>query len=154
MAAIEHSALGAAMRSNLVLYPIVEAAHVLGVAILVGSILLLDLALMGWKRAAHAHAMLRMAVPVAAGGLLLAAMTGVALFTADATAYVGNSAFQLKQALILVGLLNVVWFHRVLSPRAASWPAGAPPRRVRIAGAVSALIWIAVLVSGRMIAYV
>ena len=152
--AIQDSALGAAMRADLILYPIVETAHILGVAVLVGAIILLDLSLLGWGRHGRPDLLLRQAVPVAAAGLLLAATTGFALFSAQATDYIGNPVFLTKQTLILLGLANIIWFHLSPGRDAPSWPAARPPRSVRVAALASALIWIGVLVCGRMIAYV
>jgi hypothetical protein len=92
---------------------------------------------------------------VAACGLLLAAATGSMLFVTEATAYVRNPAFYMKQALIVLGLVNVAVFHRMLMPAAGSWPVDAPPPRVaRLAAGFSALTWIGVLICGRFIAYV
>jgi hypothetical protein len=108
----------------------------------------------GWRRAAPAEALLRMAVPVAAFGLLLAIVTGAALFSAEASQYVRNAAFLTKQGLIALGLINIAWFHWALRPAAAAWPHARAPERVRMAAGVSAIIWIGTLVCGRMIAYV
>ena len=153
--ALEHTALGEAMRGGMFLYPIVETAHILGFASLVGSILVLDLRLIGMGRGIRPAALVRVAVPVAACGLLLAAVTGSMLFVTEATAYVRNPAFYAKQTLIALGLINIAVFHRTLLPVAESWPENAPPpARARLSGAISALTWIAVLICGRFIAYV
>jgi hypothetical protein len=153
--AVEHTALGEAMRGGVLLYPIVETGHILGFASLIGSILVLDLRLIGIGRGIRPAALIRIAVPVAACGLLLAAATGSALFVTEATSYVRNPAFYLKQALIVLGLVNVAVFHRTLMPAAGSWPEDVPPPLpARLAAALSALTWIGVLVCGRFIAYV
>lgn len=153
--AIEHTALGEAMRGGMLLYPIVETGHILGFASLVGSILVMDLRLMGLGRGIRPAALVRIAIPVAACGLLLAAITGTMLFVTEATAYVRNPAFYAKQTLILLGLVNIAVFHRTLMPAAGSWPENAPPpRSARISAALSALIWVGVLICGRFIAYV
>ena len=153
--AIEHTALGEAMRGGMLLYPIVETAHILGFATLVGSILVLDMRLIGLARGIRPAALLRIAVPVAACGLLLAAITGSMLFVTEATAYVRNPAFYAKQTLILLGLVNIAIFHRALLPQAAAWPEDAqPPMRARVSGALSAATWILALICGRFIAYV
>lgn len=153
--ALEHTALGEAMRGGVLLYPLVETGHILGFATLVGSILVLDLRLMGWGRGIRPAALLKIAVPVAACGLLLAAATGAMLFVTEATGYARNPAFYAKQTLILLGLVNIAVFHRALLPKADSWPEGAPPPGpARVSGALSALMWIGALICGRFIAYV
>lgn len=152
--AVEHSAFGEAMRGGVLLYPIVEIGHILGFATLVGSILVLDLRLIGFVRGMQPAQVIRVTVPIAACGLALAALAGSCLFVTEAAAYARNPLFYLKQGLIVFGLLNIVFFHRMLLPRAALWPSdGPPPLPARIAGGISALTWISVLVCGRLLAY-
>ncbi len=153
--AIEHSAFGEAMRGGVLLYPMIETGHILGFAILVGSILVLDLRLLGVVRGMQPAQVIRVTVPIAACGLALAALTGSCLFITEAAAYARNPLFYLKQSLILFGLLNIVVFHRMFMSRAALWPHDSPPPTpARIAGGISAVTWICVLVCGRLLAYV
>jgi hypothetical protein len=153
--AIEHSAFGEAMRGGVLLYPLVEMGHILGLATLVGSILVLDLRLIGLVRGLQPAQVIRVTVPVAACGLVLAAMTGSCLFIAEAAAHARSPLFYLKQSLILFGLVNIVVFHRMLMPRAVIWPVDSPPpTAARIAGAISAITWVSVLACGRLLAYV
>ena len=153
--AIEHSALGEAMRGGVLLYPIVETGHILGFACLIGSILVLDFRLLGIVQTVRPALLLRVTVPLAACGLALAAATGSALFVTEATAYIRNPAFYLKQTLIVLGLINIAVFHRTFVPAIESWPDNAPPpTQARVMAGLSAVMWIGVVVCGRLIAYV
>jgi hypothetical protein len=138
--ALEHTALGEAMRGGVLLYPLVETGHILGFATLVGSILVLDARLIGLTRGLRPKALLEIAVPIAAGGLALAATTGAMLFMTEAAGYAENPAFWAKQSLIALGLANIAVFHRILLPAAETWPTDAPPPwPARVSGTLSAL---------------
>src|SRR5258706_11740816 len=106
---IEHSALGHFMRDySLWIYPIVNLAHILGVASLFGAILVIDLRLLGlWRRVPLAP-IAAAAVPIARTGFLLAATTGAGLFATKATEYAGNPYFPIKFAAIALGLMSVL----------------------------------------------
>lgn len=153
--ALEHSAFGEAMRGGIYLYPVVETAHILGFATLVGAILVLDFRLIGLGARIPAAALARLAGPVAAVGLMLAVSTGALLFVTEATAYVRNPFFLAKLGLILAGLANIAAFYKFAAPALRALPSGAAlPFRVRLSGALSAAIWIAAPICGRLIAYV
>lgn len=149
---LEHSALAQAMRGGVTLYPAVETIHILGFACLVGAIAVFDLRLMGLGRAIAPAALAALALPVAAGGLAVAAAAGALLFITEAVAYLQNPVFLAKQVLILLGLANLALFHWRF--RLADLGPGAPlPAAARIAGVVSLVAWVAVLICGRAIAY-
>jgi hypothetical protein len=153
--ALEHSALGEAMRGGILLYPAVETSHVLGLATLVGSILVLDFRLLGFGQGIKPEALAALAIPVAAVGFLIAVCTGVPLFVTEAAAYVRNPAFLTKIGLIAFGLVNIALFHWRLRPGLRDWPANKRlPGTVRLSAGLSAAIWILVPVCGRLIAYV
>lgn len=143
---VEASALAAYLRASRWTYPLVNAAHLVGVALLVGAIAPLDLRLMGfWPRepVERLAAVLR---PVAAAGAALAAVTGLLLFTVHAREYAGTGLFRAKMALIALGLANALVF-------AGPTVTGGSPARRRLAGAASLALWVAVLVCGRMLGY-
>jgi hypothetical protein len=153
--ALEHSAFAEAMRGGIYLYPAVETGHILGFAFLIGAILVLDARLLGLGRGIRPAALARLAIPIAASGLALATVMGGLLFVTEAAAYLRNPFFLAKIALLAAGLVNVGVFHRYLKPGINHWPAdGLPPPRVRLSAAISAAIWIAVPICGRLIAYV
>ncbi len=129
-----------------------NAAHVLGIALLVGAILPLDLKLAGGWRHVPAADLLAVLRPCAMVGLLLAVATGAVLFTVNPAEYLSNPAFRLKILLLLAALANVILIERSLALRRVA--AGeASPALLRLGAAVSAVLWIAVLIAGRWIGF-
>jgi hypothetical protein len=149
LAVLEASALGQAARGTSWLYPLANLLHVLGAALLVGGIAVLDVALIR-GRAEAADAIARIAVPLAIFGIVLQVATGVVLVSAEATAVGRNPAFLAKLGLILLGLVNIsayhAWRRRTFAHRAA-------PGRLRLHGALSLATWVLALLAGRAIAY-
>lgn len=134
-------------------YATVNVAHLLGMALLVGPILLLDLRLLGFGRRFPAQAVARALTPFAAVGLLVMLLSGVALFSADAGALIGNRIMQFKLLAIAVGLANVALFHAAFARHLANWDR-VRPRLARVSALLSIVLWIGIVVAGRLIAYV
>lgn len=122
-------------------YLLVSATHILGVGLLVGAILPLDLRLLGFFRAVPLAVLEPFLVRAAATGLALALVTGAWLFTVKPAEYVTNEAFLIKLGLLAAALLNIVLRYRVAG-------------FARAAAAFSLLLWLGVLVAGRWIGFV
>ena len=153
---MQASALGHVMReSGPWTYAIVNLAHVLGIATLFGSILVLDLRLIGIGRRVPLAPLTASIVPVAATGLAIAAATGVGLLATKATEYVGNPFFLVKFPAIVLGLVNALALRRTRAWRAHAerdLTAG-EQRTLAWLGGASLLCWLTAIVAGRMIAY-
>jgi hypothetical protein len=155
MGGIEASALAQAMRQWLWLYPAVEIVHIVGIAILVGSIAVLDLRLLGLSPSLSVRALARHVLPWTLGSFALIVPSGLAMFAAHAGDFVSSPVFILKLSLIALAVTNAAVFHAGAFRRAESWDAGVPPpARARAAAAVSLLVWISVIACGRLLAYV
>lgn len=128
-------------------YASVLTGHVMGVALLFGAIVALDLRLMGVWRAVPVAALGRVLVPVAGVGLALALASGPMLFAVRAPEYGAIPLLWAKLALVVLGLAQALALH--LGPGLAA----ASPARLRLAGAVSLAAWTGTLVAGRMIAF-
>jgi hypothetical protein len=141
-----------ALRRSAVLYPLVNAAHILGIGLLVGAIFTLDLRILGLFRHAPMAVLAPPLVRVAATGTMLALFSGFLLFSVRPAAYAVNPAFLVKLLLVAAGLLNILllrlgqgWGHAL-----AGAPAGAA---VRIVAAASIMLWLGVILAGRWIAF-
>jgi len=152
---MEASTLGRVMRqAGPWAYAITNVAHVLGVATLFGSILVLDLRLLGvWRRVSLAP--LAAAIrPTAVVGFCLAVASGVCLLATTATDYIGNPFLLIKFPAIAVGLLNVAFLSRTQAWRARDRElSDGEQRQLARMGGLSLACWVTAVVAGRLIAY-
>ena len=149
LGALENLPVIAALRESWLAYPLVNTLHIVGIALLFGAIVPLDLRLAGWlPEAGPVERLSRLLLPVAISGFLLAASAGLLLFATDARAYAASPLFQAKIVLIGAALGNALWL------RSIDWRHAQPSdRRVAVAGAASVLLWLAAIVLGRLIGY-
>lgn len=133
-------------------YLLVNAAHIAAVGLLIGSILPLDLRLIGLFRGVPLPVIGPFLSRMAAVGVALAIVTGLWLFTVKPGEYLGNAAFLCKVALLTFALANVVLQHRSRHFRVAL--AGGDVRAsVRVVAGFSAVLWLSALVAGRWIGF-
>lgn len=148
-AALEASEAASYLRSARWGYAAVNALHILGIALLVGAILPLNLRLLGLWRGVERSVLVRVLVPTAATGLSLAALAGALLFSVRASEYAALTVFQVKLALISLGTLAALWAHFRDGQLLETSSAG----RLRLHAIVSILCWLGALSCGRLIAF-
>ncbi len=136
------------LQRNGTAYLLVNAAHIAALGVLIGSILTLDLRLLGAFRQVPLALVGPLLSRMAACGLALAMLTGAWLFLVNAVDYAANIAFRIKLGLIALAVLNALWLHRRV------WTQERPSPAVRLHGALSLLLWPSVLVAGRWIGFV
>ena len=129
-------------------YLFVNAAHILGIAVLLGAILPLDLRLLGFFRKFPVEVLVPFLVRCAAVGLSLALLTGAWLFSVKPDEYLANTAFRWKFALLALALANVGFQYWGTRGSLHLSPA------IRVQAAVSLCLWVCVLVAGRWIGFV
>lgn len=153
---LEASALGQAMRgSGVWTYGVVNLTHILGVSTLFGTMLLLDLRLLGVWRSIPLTALERPIVPIAATGFVVAVISGACMISTNATEYDGNPFIYVKFPAIALGLVNIAVLNflpawkarriRELEPRER--------RQLAAAGGVSLASWLTAISAARMIGY-
>ncbi len=153
LAWLEASPLAEALAASRYVYPLVNAAHILGLATLFGSILALDLRLLGAFPAIPVRP-LALALPrVAASGLVLAALTGFLLFTVEPFDYAANSAFLAKVSLVGLGTVHALLLHRSEGWKALVRDDAPVGWRLRSSAALSIALWTAAIFAGRLIAF-
>jgi hypothetical protein len=152
--ALSASELSHALRVSIWLYPLVNTAHVVGIALLFGAIAPLDLRLLGCWRSVPLAPLARTLVPVAAAGLVLAMATGALLFATRPLDYIGEPLFGAKLALLGVAVLNALLLRRSPHWRLAGVATDAGVRPAwRVAGLASLVLWLGVITAGRLIGY-
>ena len=155
LAALEAPALAEALRRSVWAYPLVNTAHILGVALLVGAIVPLDLRLLGAWRSVPLYAIWRVLTRTAAAGLVLASVFGALLFITRATEYAASNLFVSKMVIVGAGAANALLLHIVLpNKRVRSAAAtGKLPGRVQLASGLSLALWLTALTLGRLVGY-
>jgi hypothetical protein len=155
IAYFENSGLADSIRENDVLFPLIESVHVVAICLVVGSILVLDLRLLGLASVHRPVSRLTAAIlPVTWGAFTIAVTSGSLLFISNATKYLANGYFVAKIFLICAAGLNMIIFHSISAKDLPQWEKEPlPPLRARLAGALSILLWIAVVACGRWIGF-
>lgn len=153
-ATLQASGLSETLRASAWLYPLVNTGHVVGIALLFGAIVTLDLRLLGGFRAVPLEPLATALVPVAITGLLLALATGALLFATRPLDYVVEPLFAIKLALLAAAVLNALWLRVDPHWRRLGAALGVPPRPGwRWHAALSVLLWLGVITAGRLIGY-
>lgn len=152
---LQDSALGEAVRSAEYLYPMLEATHILGIAVLVGPAFTFDLRLLGGgHRVVSVTTAARYLLPVSHIGMAIAVATGIALLSAQSTVVAGTGAAPWKLGLLILACLNVPVFHYGIYRRVDEWTnAAVTPVAARVAAVVSLIGWTGVIFAGRLLAY-
>ncbi|MEJ8571724.1 DUF2214 domain-containing protein [Microbaculum marinum] len=149
LAGLESLPLAAALKRSVWLYPFVNTAHIVGIALLFGAIVPFDLRLLGvWPRT-NVATLARVLLPTAVAGLLLAAAAGAMLFITRAGDYLASTYFLAKMGVLAL-VLAVAAIATLLLRRA---PPGAVPGPVRLCAALSIGLWLVVITLGRLVGY-
>jgi hypothetical protein len=152
--ALQRSPVGEFVTVSSWAFPALESVHVIAISLVVGSIVIVDLRLLGM--ASHDRAVTKVSrdtLPWTWFMFGVAAMSGGLLFTAHAGEYAINPYFQWKLALIVLAGLNMAAFHAFTWRGVARWDDGAAPLAGKIAGGLSLLFWIGVVFLGRAVGF-
>jgi hypothetical protein len=128
-------------------YPLLEAVHIAGVALLLGSLVVFELRVWGRAPGLALGALARLALPVTVAGFALAAASGLAMFAGQPAELLGNRAFVWKMGLLALAGANAAWFH-------GRGSLARPDALARAQTLVSTGLWLAIIMAGRWIAYV
>jgi hypothetical protein len=136
-------------------YDLIESVHVWTLCLFFGLAVMFDLRLLGWTmRSVPVSEVARRLLPWTVVGFVFMVVSGTLLFTAIPVRSYQNIFFRIKMVMLLLAGLNVWIFHAGVYRRVATWDAAsAPPKAARVAGALSLVLWICIVLSGRMIAY-
>lgn len=151
----ESSPLGEWMRSSVKAMPVVEAIHVMAVAVVFGTIFIVDARLLGLLDRRRAYTVVsRELLPWTWAAFGVAAVTGVMMFAANATTYFENTPFRFKMLALVAAGLNMAVFHFFSGRHASEWEfSRAAPTGGRVAAVLSIAIWTSVIFLGRWIGF-
>jgi hypothetical protein len=152
---LETSGLATKIRDSLVLFPLLESAHVFGLALVFGTIAVIDLRLLGI--ASTQRSFQRMASEILRwtwAAFALTALTGALMFTTNARVYYHNAFFRTKMVLLLLAGINMLVFELTAGRTVHIWhKAPSAPRAGKAAAALSLVLWIAIIFMGRIIGF-
>lgn len=145
-----------AIRESLYLFPALNLVHVLAIVLLAGTIAIVDLRLVGLALPeVPISGLSRQLLPLTWLGAVAMVVTGLLLFLPQASKIYTNPALQAKLVLLVLAAVNAFAWHRVLLRHGAAWDTLArPPWRARLAGVTSLVLWIGIIVAGRLIAFI
>lgn len=142
------------LRRSIWAYPLVNTLHLLGISLLIGSVVVLDLRILGLWRKVSAGDLGRVLAPVAVAGFCLAVLAGPLLFLVQAKTYAGLWLFQVKMILLVAALANAI-----VLLRSSAWRQfrhsmlARTPSTLRMMAGLSLFLWLAVLTFGRLVGY-
>ena len=155
LTSLEASGLATAIRSSLYAFPLIESMHVLGLTLVFGTIVIIDLRLLGL--ASSRRSFTAMASEVFRWTWLAFAVTatsGVLMFITNASTYYHSPFFRTKMALLVVSGLNMLAFELTARRSVHTWDRNASaPAAGKTVAAVSLVVWISVIVLGRWVGF-
>lgn len=150
---LEGTAIANAIRTIPWLYPAFETGHYIGLSLLVGGILLIDLRVLGVARSLPLKSMIGL-LPFVWAGFIINVLTGSMLFIYGATNFATSGAFQLKMAFMVLAGLNALAFDVAVRRSGGGWVAAErPPLHVKGFATMSLAFWLCVVTTGRWMAY-
>ncbi len=152
---LEASSASVAIRESILFYPFVETTHVLTLCLFLGMTSTWDLRLAGCAlRSVPVSQVVNRLFPWSIAGFVVMVISGGLLFLSSPVRAADNPFFQVKMVMIALAGLNAFVFHRTVFRWVEHWDSGGEiPRRARLAGIASLVLWAIVVVCGRMQAY-
>ena len=152
---LEATPVASGIRNSLFVFPLLESAHVIGLALVLGTIVVIDLRLLGV--ASRERSFTRMASDILKwtwAAFLLTAATGVLMFMTNAVVYSNNTAFRVKVVLLVLAGLNTLAFELTAARTVQRWDrAPSAPPIAKAVATLSLVLWIAVIFAGRIIGF-
>jgi hypothetical protein len=152
--AIIDSALTQWIQATYWLWPVMEITHFIGLTLLLGGLIVIDLRMAGFFRSIDPAATHKL-LPAVILGFSLNLITGILFFYGDPMRYSINIGFQLKMLLVLLAGINAAMYHWKVDPilQTMDRNAASPPI-AKVVAYTSLLSWTGVLLLGRLIPYV
>jgi hypothetical protein len=152
---IDETALAVFLRESSWAFPALESLHVVALALVVGTIAIVDLRLLGLASTKRPVTELcREVLPWTWAAFGLAVLGGVGMFISQPLTYFANTAFRVKLLFLLFAAVNMAVFHLFTYPGVAGWDEKEQvPLRARLAGGVSLVCWLTIVFLGRQVGF-
>jgi hypothetical protein len=147
---LEASPVGAALRNTVWAFPVVESFHLLGLSVIAGAVLLLNMRMLGLGLTRLSVAELaRDTRPFLFWSLMAMLLSGFLLFASGATKYSGNEPFRVKMSCLALAIL----FTYTVQARVVAHEKTTSPGVLKLVAIISLLLWSGVGISGRWIGF-
>jgi hypothetical protein len=142
------------IRESGFLFPTIETIHVFALVLVVGSIMTVDLRLLGVtnRDRPFSHLAAEM-LPWTWTAFSVAVTAGLLMFSSKAVTYYNNIPFRIKMCCLLMAGLNMFWFHWAGTRHLKMWDHTKPPPAAKFAGGASLLLWTVIVATGRWIGF-
>ena len=152
---IEYSAVGDFLATSGWAFPTIETIHVIALVTVVGAIAVMDLRLLGLaSKDSKITQVSQDTIRLTWMAFVLAAITGLLMFTSKASSYMINPYFLIKMGLLALAGLNMAYFHFVTWKKVGEWDSAADiPTVVKLSGALSLIFWVVIVFFGRAIGF-
>jgi hypothetical protein len=152
---LSQTSLSLAIQNHEWVIPTVQSIHIIAIGLVLGSVFMIDLRILGW---AWRDQTLRQTTarfgPWLSWALLALLMTGAVMIAGEPPRELLALSFWLKMGLVAIGTVVAVVFHRSLKRHEDQWEAALVSQpRIRALAVVTFLIWVCIVVLGRLIAY-
>ena len=144
------------IRESIYLYPALLTSHIVGMCVFAGLVIMMDLRLLGiGNKGTPASDIQNRLFPGQVAGMILSAVTGLALIYAQPMRFYGNIFFWIKSTMMILAAANVLAFHYGIYQTVDKWgtDVNRTPFGSKLSSVVSLVLWSLVIVSGRLIAY-
>lgn len=142
------------IRESVWMFPTIETVHVFALVLVVGSIMVVDLRLLGLTNKERPFSQVASEMlPWTWTAFCIAALAGLLMFSSKALIYYADVPFRIKMVCLALAGINMALFHWWGTRRLATWDGGRPPWHARLAGAASLLLWTSIVTAGRWVGF-
>jgi uncharacterized membrane protein len=152
---VQRTGVAVQIRDSLFTFPVLESIHVVGLALVFGTIAILDLRLLGLASTRRPVSLImRDLLKWTWAAFALTAVTGALMFSTNAVVYFHNTFFRAKMILLLLAAVNMLVFELTARRTLKEWDASpSTPAMAKAVATMSLIIWVGVIVAGRVIGF-
>jgi len=134
------------------MWPVCETLHFIGLSLLMGVVLLVDLRMMGWMKRIPFSVLHRL-MPWAILGFAMNVLTGMLFFIGSPGQYFASTVFQWKMIFVLVAGANAIYF-TMFDEVWRLEPGADAPMMAKLAAGGAVVLWIAIMWCGNMLPFI
>jgi hypothetical protein len=151
---LEALPLSVGIRESFWMFPTIESVHVIAITLVVGSVMVVDLRVLGLtSRKTRVTELSGSVLSWTWAAFVLALLSGSLLFASKAHAYLDNLNFRLKFLVMAAAFANMLLFHSGPYRSVRAWDLGRTPALAKLGCALSLVFWVLIVAMGRWIGF-